>query len=213
MSTRSSTLPTLGNPSRSPSRRTMRPCRWLREAWTSFVRVSEKLSGSLATAILGDRAASLLYFGLLGTDAATREFFQRNTGLLRDFVASDRAAVFAGHAAGHPRGGRARDRARRAGGRAALAGSRGRIREPSRSLHPEAPRQGWRAARIVLRHRVRARQPAPGIRARLVDPKPGRPRGPLQNPLRRLRPTARGMGPGGEAVRQAPLRRRARSWP
>jgi len=70
------------------------------EAWTSFVRVSEKLSGSLATAILGDRAASLLYFGLLGTDAATREFFERNTELLRDIVASDRAAVFAGHAAG-----------------------------------------------------------------------------------------------------------------
>ena len=36
------------------------------ETWTSFVRVSEKLSGSLATAILGDRAASLLYYGLLG---------------------------------------------------------------------------------------------------------------------------------------------------
>ena len=70
------------------------------EAWTSLVRVSEKLSGSLATAILGDRAASLLYFGLLGTDAATREFFERNTGLLRDIVASDRAAIFAGHAAG-----------------------------------------------------------------------------------------------------------------
>ena len=70
------------------------------DAWTSIVKVPEELSGSLATAILGDRAASLLYFGLLGTDAATREFFERNTGLLRDIVASDRAAVFAGYAGG-----------------------------------------------------------------------------------------------------------------
>jgi hypothetical protein len=70
------------------------------EAWTSFVKVSEKLSGSLATAILGDRAAALLYFGLLGTDAATREFFQQNTALLTDIVASDRVAVFAGHSQG-----------------------------------------------------------------------------------------------------------------
>ena len=70
------------------------------ETWVSIVKAPEKLSGSLATAILGDRAAALLYSGLLGTDAATREYFQRNTDLLEEIVASDRAAVFAGHGRG-----------------------------------------------------------------------------------------------------------------
>jgi hypothetical protein len=82
------------------------------DAWMSIVKAPEKLSGSLATAILGDRAASLLYFGLLGTDAATREFFQRNLGLLKEIVASNRVAVFAGHSQG----------IRVAGGRMAVPG-------------------------------------------------------------------------------------------
>ena len=73
---------------------------------------------------------------------------------------------------GHPRGGRARERAWRAGGRAALAGSRGRIRGPSRSLHPETSRQGWRKAGVARRCGASTRQPAPGLRPRLVDPQP-----------------------------------------
>ena len=142
------------------------------DAWTSIVKVPEKLSGSLATAILGDRAASLLYFGLLGTDAATREFFERNTGLLRDIVASDRAAVFAGYAGG----------IRVAGGRVSVPG--GPAAEPlwqdlagESAGRPDrfilrASRQGWRKAGVARRCGASTRQPAPGLRARLVDPQP-----------------------------------------
>ena len=66
------------------------------EAWTPLVRVSEKLSGSLVTAILGDRSTALLYFGLLGADATTRAFYAQDPALLRAIVESDRVAVFAG---------------------------------------------------------------------------------------------------------------------
>ena len=65
-------------------------------AWTAVIRAPENLSGSLATALLGDRSTALLYFGLLGMDAGTREFFERNPPVLKEIVGSDRAAVFAG---------------------------------------------------------------------------------------------------------------------
>ena len=177
------------------------------EAWTSFVKVSDKLSGSLATAILGDRAASLLYFGLLGTDAATREFFQQNTDLLRDIVASDRAAVFADHAAG----------IRVAGGRVAVPGgpaaeplwqdlageSAGR---PDRFILKLFDKDGGRLASLFdAVHALDSRHQAFVLGSWIA--KPRCPRGPLQSPLRRVRPAARVVGPGGEAVRQAPLRR------
>ena len=65
------------------------------ETWTSVVRVPEKLTGSLLTGLVGDRSAALAYHGLLATDAGTREFLERNPSLLKEIIATDRAAVLA----------------------------------------------------------------------------------------------------------------------
>jgi hypothetical protein len=65
------------------------------ETWTSVLRVPEKLTGSLLTGLLGDRGGAFVYHGLLGLDAATREFFERSPQLLRQIIESDRAAVLA----------------------------------------------------------------------------------------------------------------------
>jgi hypothetical protein len=65
------------------------------ETWTSVVRVPEKLTGSLLTGLVGDRSAALVYHGLLGTDAGTRAFFDRNPQVLKEIIASDRASVLA----------------------------------------------------------------------------------------------------------------------
>jgi hypothetical protein len=65
------------------------------ETWTGMLRVPEKLAGSLLTGLLGDRGGALVYLGLLGADAPTREFFERNPQLLKQIVESDRAAVLA----------------------------------------------------------------------------------------------------------------------
>ncbi len=65
------------------------------ETWTSVLRAPEKLTGSLLTGLLGDRGAALVYRGLVGTDAATREYLERNPELLKQIIESDRAAVLA----------------------------------------------------------------------------------------------------------------------
>ena len=88
------------------------------DTWTSVTRPSDRPQGSLISTILGDRQAAFLYYGLLGTDAATRDFFERNPAVLKGVVESDRAAVFAAYG----------QSLRVAGGRVAVPG--GRAAEP-----------------------------------------------------------------------------------
>lgn len=65
-------------------------------AWPAMLNVPRRLAGSLLSAILGDRSAALLYYGLTAVDQDTRAYFGRRPALLAKIVGSDRAAVFAG---------------------------------------------------------------------------------------------------------------------
>jgi len=68
-----------------------------RATWLAVLRATDALSGSLVTAILGNRQAALLYAGLLGTDGPTSEFFETHRELLEEILGSDRAAILAAH--------------------------------------------------------------------------------------------------------------------
>jgi len=63
--------------------------------WRAVVAPAERLGGTLLTSILGDRKASLLYYGLCSLDVNTRQFIAANDSLVKDLYNSDRPGVFA----------------------------------------------------------------------------------------------------------------------
>jgi hypothetical protein len=65
--------------------------------WRTVTRTSGRTSSSLVRAILGDRRASLLYFGLCAMDEETRRYLDARPALLQAIYDSDRAAVLALH--------------------------------------------------------------------------------------------------------------------
>jgi len=65
------------------------------EAWTRLVEPTEELSGCVMSALIGDRRASLLYFGLLSLDPPTRAYLALNRPLLGKLLEGPRPGVVA----------------------------------------------------------------------------------------------------------------------
>ena len=65
--------------------------------WRSIAGQSGKFAGALAPSILGDRKASLLYYGLCSMDEATRQYLAATPALLREIYESDRACTIAAY--------------------------------------------------------------------------------------------------------------------
>ena len=65
------------------------------EAWTRLVEPTEELSGCVMSALIGDRRASLLYFGLLSLDPPTRAYLASNRPLLEKLLEGPRPSVIA----------------------------------------------------------------------------------------------------------------------
>jgi hypothetical protein len=63
--------------------------------WRAVAAPAERLGGTLVTSILGDRKASLLYYGLCSLDLSTRQFIAANDDVVKDLYNSDRPGVFA----------------------------------------------------------------------------------------------------------------------
>lgn len=64
-------------------------------AWERIVSPAQEWSGSLLTALLGDRRASLLYHGLLSLDRPTRAYIGANQTLLGKLADGNRPAILA----------------------------------------------------------------------------------------------------------------------
>jgi len=65
------------------------------QAWTRLVTPAPELSGTLLTALLSDRRASLLYYGLMGIDGPTRAYLGSMPPLLDKLLEGPRPSVMA----------------------------------------------------------------------------------------------------------------------
>jgi hypothetical protein len=64
-------------------------------AWAGILGGADQGSGSLLLALVGDRRASLLYYGLMSLDAPTRAYVGAHRSLLEGLLEKNRTAVFA----------------------------------------------------------------------------------------------------------------------
>ncbi len=67
------------------------------EVLTRVIAAPEPLAGSLATAILGDRRAALIYHGLAGMDESTRAYLAAHPSVLEACVDGRRASIMAAY--------------------------------------------------------------------------------------------------------------------
>ena len=65
------------------------------QAWSPIVAPDGALSGSLLTALLGNRRASLLYYGLMSLDADTRAFLGARQSLVEKLTEGSRPGILA----------------------------------------------------------------------------------------------------------------------
>jgi hypothetical protein len=63
--------------------------------WTGILGGADQASGSLLTALVGDRRASLLYYGLMSLDASTRAYVGAHRSLLEGLLDGNRPAILA----------------------------------------------------------------------------------------------------------------------
>jgi hypothetical protein len=69
-------------------------------AWAGIIGGADEGSGSLLMALVGDRRASLLYYGLMSLDAPTRAYVGAHRSLLEALLEGNRPAIFASLARG-----------------------------------------------------------------------------------------------------------------
>ncbi len=65
------------------------------ECWRSIARPPEELGGCLFTALMGDRRAALLYYGLSSVDAPTRAYLAAHRDVLAGLASGSRPGTFA----------------------------------------------------------------------------------------------------------------------
>ena len=134
-------------------------------AWTRLVSSGGPGSGSLLTALLGSRRASLLYYGLMSLDPETLAYVGAHQELL-DETPGGRQAGHPGDARPqHPRARRAHRRARRAARGAGLGVDRQAARHRTRAVHSRSAGSGPGPGGAAVRRDRPFRPRAPGVRA------------------------------------------------